>query len=119
MEAVWPLLLVIGVVMAPRHPILPRIGVAMHVHDRDHQQRVIDDTVDHAIGKAAQSATPRPLRQERPCLGEFGDAVQCLLHLDRQLVSESFALLVLIGHRILQLDRGRPEKFDRHLLGGR
>jgi hypothetical protein len=34
------------------------------------------------------------------------------LHLDRQLLPESFALPVVIGHR------GRPEKFDRHLLGG-
>ncbi len=94
-----PSVLVRGVVMVWRHPVSPRVRVSMHVHNGDHQQRIIDNAVNYAIGKAAQPATSRSLRQERPGVGEFGDAVQCVLHLDRQLVPEPFALLVVIAPR--------------------
>ena len=83
------------------------------VHDGDDKNDVTMGLVDNTIGKAPGAATAGAQRERMPSVWEMKDASKGLLNLGRELIPQTFALIVIVRYclRKICLRCGKEHRF--------
>jgi hypothetical protein len=86
----------------------------VQVHNTYDENRVTTDLVNDAVREAIGPAAACAFGEFRPGTRKLDDPCQCSFDLGGKFVTETLALLVVVGDGIYQLRFGGTEKADIH-----
>lgn len=90
----------------------PGVRLALHVHDGDNEKGAVFSVVNHGKGKTLGAAAMARGGKFRPRLGVADYAFDRTLYFSGELISEAFALGIVIVDGVLKLRFSRWEKPD-------